>query len=63
MMTNNSRGASTFACQIKMAAGACLALQMAAAAMGQERAHPIPNRDGTGLSGRTAASRYNGGLS
>jgi len=62
MMTNNSSG-DTFACQIKVAAGACLALQMAAAAMGQERAHPIPNRDGTGLSGRTAASRYNGGLS
>jgi len=36
MMTNNSRGDSTFACQIMMAAG---------------------------LSGRTAASRNNGGLS
>jgi hypothetical protein len=63
MMTNNSPGDSAFACQIKMAAGTCRALLMAAAAMGQERAHPIPNRDRTGLSGRTAASRNNGGLS
>ena len=61
MMTNNSRGESTFACQIKMAAGACLAVQMPAAAMGQERAHPIPNLDRAG-SGRTTASRNNGGL-
>jgi|HubBroStandDraft_2_1064218.scaffolds.fasta_scaffold5496044_1 hypothetical protein len=63
MMTNNSRGDRTFACQINMTGGAYLALQMAAAAMGRERAHPIPNRDGTGLSGRTAARRNNGGLS
>jgi hypothetical protein len=63
MMTNNSRGDSTFACQIKMAAGTCVALLMAAAAMRQERVNPIPHRDRTGLFGRIAASRNNGGLS
>jgi hypothetical protein len=43
-MTNtNSRSNGSLAWHSKMAAGTCLALLMAAAAVGQDRTHPTPS--------------------